>query len=224
MKHFIMIATLVATLMSGMTMSVCAKPNNATSNSQTAQAVKTTDAAVAVPDTVASDSAMALAIEMKKLELQELKAKQGHEKEMSFDSNLLIPILGIVFCGALLPITIVFLVVSFSRRKQKERAELLRLMIEKDQDVTSFIEAENKPQEQMANVEKIFIWGLVIMLVGVGFIIVTIIRGDGQFSPFTFPVAGVGLALVIGSVVARRWRKNNQTDIDVNDVAKNDEK
>ncbi|MCQ2094946.1 MAG: DUF6249 domain-containing protein [Bacteroidaceae bacterium] len=157
------------------------------------------------------------AVRLAELKLRELEMTQQHERQMKemepkfWDEDILIPI----FVSAIMPMGIVFIVFFFIRKGSADRNKLLALMVEKGQDVSAYIEAEKKKTDKASGKETTFIWGLVLALVGLGFTIFILSKG-GESSDglgFSLPVLGVGVALMVGALIARKWRKADEKEM-----------
>ena len=209
MKHFMIIAALVM----GMGLPMSAKTvNNVNENAgQKADSVQVVDS---------------MALEMKRMELKELEMKQAHQEEIyrmkhkslsdSFDDDLLVPI-GIC---VVLPIVIVSIVFAVKRKRDREQTEILKLMIEKGQDVTPFIEAQKKLREKGDTLARTLIWGFVCALGGMGLTMYCIFSYDNQLLLIALPLVGVGIALIVGTLIARQWKEKKDEHIELNEPEK----
>lgn len=161
-------------------------------------------------------------IEMKRLELKELEMKQQHQADLyrikhggGFNFEYLIPI-GIC---VVLPLAIVGIVFFSVRKREREQADLLKLMIEKGQDVTPFIEAQKKPKTSNESLTGKLIWGFVCALGGLGLTIYSFMRED-DLLVFALPLVGIGIALIVGTLIARKWKKEKEGRIELNEPEK----
>lgn len=123
--------------------------------------------------------------------------------------DMLIPI----FICVVLPIGILFLLLHYRRKREKERSQLIEKMLERGADVTEFIAAEKRPSESKPKYTTITIWGLVL---SIGGLFATIgfwwnIRYMGQMIPVALIVLGIGIALIVSVFLLRHFEQNDKT-------------
>jgi len=139
---------------------------------------------------------------------REFRIKQAEYEHQVVMTNRITELCIVIFVCFLLPTVIVFLYLLFRRKREKERTEMLRLMIEKGQDVTGFIVAEKQPKQKTPTRNLMWTWGLVLSFIGLaGTIFFAIVKFDAIL-PFAL-IMGAGLGLIIAVITMKRIEKKN---------------
>lgn len=139
---------------------------------------------------------------------REFRIKQAEYEQQVVMTNRITELCVVIFVCFLLPTVIVFLYLFFRRKREKERTEMLRLMIERGQDVTGFIVAEKQPKQKTPTRNLMWTWGLVLSFIGLaGTIFFAIVKFDAIL-PFAL-IMGAGLGLIIAVITMKRIEKKN---------------
>jgi len=116
--------------------------------------------------------------------------------------NQLIPI-----CGILMPIVIVWLVLDSSRKKEKQRTELIKQMIDKGEDPATILPLlDNSKKEIEKSPTKHFKSGITLVSIGLGLVAVALISSWGTLGIGAF-IGIIGLGELAVAWYLRKYSK-----------------
>jgi len=119
--------------------------------------------------------------------------------------NQLVPV-----CGILMPIVIVWLVLDSSRKKEKQRNELIKQMIDKGEDPEKLMpvieQVDKKKKEVEKSPTKHFKSGITLLSVGGGLVVVDFISHWGTLGIGAF-IGIIGLGEIAIAWYLRKYSK-----------------
>jgi len=116
----------------------------------------------------------------------------------------------IPFCVLLLPVVIVWLVLDSSRKKEKERNELVKQIIDQGKDPKEILPLVDQKKIEKKEVEKSpakhFKSGITMLSIGLGFILTELLSGWGTMGIGAF-IGIIGLGELAVAWYLRKYSK-----------------